>query len=68
MDDREFHDCIALMFAKPALLIADMDTQSGFIRGSNDIGHLPCNDVIQAVDRNSSFIQILNFCTHRKAF
>lgn len=52
------------MFAKPALLIADMDTQSGFIRGSNDISHLACNDVIQAVDRNSSFIQIFNFCTY----
>lgn len=50
------------MFAKPAILIAGTDIQSGFIRGSHDVGHLTYNDAYYTVDRNSSFIQMLKIC------
>lgn len=52
--DKEFYDLIGLMFAKPEILIMDINSQSVFIGGSHDVG-LTMMDVTEAVDRNSLF-------------
>lgn len=38
------------MFANPAILITDINTQSGFIMGSHDVGCLPYHDGYQMTE------------------